>query len=51
MSGSGRIYGRKCDVTNESEVLAVFAWIRNTLGGVDVFVNNAGIMKAAFLIG
>lgn len=48
---SGRLYARKCDVTNESEVLAAFAWIRSTLGGVDVFVNNAGRMHAAFMIG
>lgn len=38
-------------MTNESEVSAAFAWIKDTLGGVDVFVNNAGIMKAGFLIG
>lgn len=47
----GQLHARKCDVTNESEVLAAFAWIRSTFGGVDVFVNNAGRMQAAFMIG
>lgn len=45
------MYARKCDVTNESEVLAAFAWIRSTFGGVDVFVNNAGRMQAALMLG
>lgn len=47
----GALYARKCDVTNESEVVAAFAWIRSTFGGCDVFVNNAGRMQAAFMIG
>lgn len=50
-TSNGRLVGRQCDVTNESEVVAAFAWIRDNLGGVDVFVNNAGCMKAAFVIG
>lgn len=48
---NGRVYGRRCDVTNESEVVAAFAWIKDNLGGADVFVNNAGCMKASFIIG
>ncbi|XP_059609426.1 farnesol dehydrogenase-like [Phlebotomus argentipes] len=33
----------KCDVTREEEIIEVFAWIEQNLGGVDVLINNAGI--------
>lgn len=41
----GEFYTRKCDVTYESEILDTFAWITNELGGVDVLVNSAGIIR------
>ena len=47
----GKIYSLKCDVTSEAEVLSAYAWIKDNLGGVDIFINNAGIMHANFLIG
>lgn len=48
---TGKIIAKKCDVTNESEVLSVFDWIKEEYGCLDVFVNNAGIMRAEFLLG
>lgn len=48
---TGKIIAKKCDVTNESEVLSVFDWIKMEYGHLDVFVNNAGMMKAEFLLG
>ncbi|XP_046431814.1 farnesol dehydrogenase-like [Neodiprion fabricii] len=45
----GELYARKCDVSKEEEILAVFEWIEENLGGVDVLVNNAGLMHAASL--
>jgi glucose 1-dehydrogenase len=37
----------RADVSNEAEVLAMFAEIRDTLGGIDVLVANAGLQKDA----
>ncbi|XP_055844188.1 farnesol dehydrogenase-like [Episyrphus balteatus] len=38
-----RYFTRKCDVTNEAEVIATFDWIEQALGGTDILVNNAGV--------
>ncbi|XP_043659374.1 farnesol dehydrogenase [Drosophila teissieri] len=42
---ASRFHGRKCDVSQEQEVIDAFAWIDATLGGADVLVNNAGIAR------
>lgn len=47
----GQIIAKKCDVSNETEVLEVFKWIRENFGHLDVFVNNAGVIKSDFLLG
>lgn len=33
----------KCDLSNEEEILAMFAAIKAQHGGVDVCINNAGL--------
>ena len=40
----GRALGLPCDVTDEAQVEAMVARVRDTFGGVDVLVNNAGIL-------
>ena len=40
---SGTLYAVKADVSKEEEIVALFKWIKNNLGGVDVLINNAGI--------
>lgn len=41
----------KCDVSDEQSVKETFAWIDETFGGVDVLVNNAGMMKFGNITG
>lgn len=50
-SAAGRIHALKCDVTDEADVKAAFAWIRAQYGTVHVLVNNAGMMSSGFLTG
>src|SRR5207249_4734449 len=40
----GKALGITCDVTDEAQVEAMVARARETYGGVDVLVNNAGIL-------
>lgn len=44
------LHSYKCDVSQESEIIAAFAWITDQFGGVDVLINNAGIIRTTKLI-
>jgi 3-oxoacyl-[acyl-carrier protein] reductase len=46
-SGGGRALAIKADVGSAAAVQAMFDHAEKTLGGIDVLVNNAGIMKLA----
>ncbi|XP_067007548.2 farnesol dehydrogenase [Anabrus simplex] len=41
----GKLYAKKCDIAKEEDILGLFKWIKETLGGVDILVNNAGLAK------
>jgi NADP-dependent 3-hydroxy acid dehydrogenase YdfG len=40
----------KCDVTSEDDIKAVFASAKQSFGGVDVVINNAGLCHMAPLL-
>ncbi|XP_044733703.1 farnesol dehydrogenase-like [Chrysoperla carnea] len=46
---SGQFYSLQCDIRNEKEILNAFEWVEKNLGGVDVLVNNAGLMQITTL--
>ena len=49
--GPGKFYAKKCDVSQESEVVEVFNWIKNTFGHLHILVNNAGLFKLGTIEG
>lgn len=40
----GKIYARKCDVSDLQSVKEVFKWIEDEFGSMNILVNNAGIV-------
>jgi NADP+-dependent farnesol dehydrogenase len=44
------LHAIKCDVSKEEEITSTFANIEKSFGGIDVLVNNAGIIRATQLI-
>lgn len=49
-SSTGRLFAMKCDLTNESEIIAMFNDIRQKFGHLDVCINNAGLARDAPLL-
>lgn len=46
----GKLYAVHCDITNEDDIKSAFNWVEQNVGGVDVLVNNAGIMNQVNLV-
>jgi NADP+-dependent farnesol dehydrogenase len=49
VTGEGKIIGKKCDLTVETEILDLFKWINDNLGGVDILINNAALLISNFV--
>jgi len=47
----GVLHPIKCDLTIESDIVAMFDWIASKFGGVDICINNAGISFGEPVIG
>jgi len=42
-AAKGRAFCHECDVTNQKQVLSIFAGINAAEGGIDILINNAAI--------
>ncbi|XP_017058764.1 farnesol dehydrogenase [Drosophila ficusphila] len=49
VTGDGKIFARKCDLSDEEQLTETFNWIRRDFDVIHVLVCNAGILKANFL--
>lgn len=46
----GKLFGFKCDVCKEVDIVAAFKWVCDTFGGVDILINNAGMFGVTKLV-
>ncbi|XP_032452124.1 short-chain dehydrogenase reductase 2a-like [Nasonia vitripennis] len=44
--GPGKFYARECDITDEESVISALNWVMDTLGALNILVNNAGIVTS-----
>lgn len=49
-SSKGRIHARRVDVSDEADVAAFVAWAKESMGGVNGLINNAGILRDGLLV-
>ncbi|MGD0014433.1 MAG: SDR family oxidoreductase [Bryobacteraceae bacterium] len=43
LRNQGKVAGRAADVSNPGDVAALFRWVDEQLGGLDILINNAGV--------
>jgi NADP+-dependent farnesol dehydrogenase len=48
--GFGKIYARKCDVTDRQMIKDVVNWIDENFNSVNILINNAGMIRCAIQI-
>lgn len=41
----GQLNAIECDITSEASVQQAYKWIEKTHGGIDLLINNAGIVR------
>lgn len=41
----GQLNAVDCDITNEESVKRAYTWIEKTKGGIDLLINNAGVVR------
>lgn len=46
-----RLYPMQVNLCHEEEIQRVFQWAEETIGGIDVLVNNAGVSGQKSLLG
>ncbi|CAB3371180.1 Hypothetical predicted protein [Cloeon dipterum] len=51
LKASGKLHACKVDLSNHDELQKALIWTRETVGGVDVLVNNAAILLSTSLAG
>lgn len=49
-SAKNLLHAVKCDVSKEEDILKTFKWVEEKFGGVDVLINNAGILRQTDLL-
>ncbi|KXJ71516.1 farnesol dehydrogenase [Aedes albopictus] len=49
-SAKDLLHAVKCDVSKEEDILKTFRWVEEKFGGVDVLINNAGILRQTDLL-
>lgn len=42
---NGKLFSRFCDITNVESIKAAFEWVETRFGGVNILINNAGILR------
>ncbi|XP_020280647.1 farnesol dehydrogenase-like [Pseudomyrmex gracilis] len=47
---NAKLYPIQCDVEKEENILEVFKWAEEHMGGVDVLINNAGVLSSESLL-
>lgn len=48
---NAKLHTVRCDVEKEEDILEVFKWAEEHVGGVDVLINNAGVLSLMSLSG
>lgn len=48
---NAEVYTIQCDVRKEENILKVFQWAEKKFGGIDVMINNAGVLSNEPIIG
>ncbi|KAL6256801.1 hypothetical protein P5V15_011740 [Pogonomyrmex californicus] len=47
---NAEIYPMQCDVRQEEDILKIFKWAEEKLDGIDVMINNAGVVSPESII-